>query len=152
MGSVASDLQDDLERFFTVPICCGGFRYRDDSYFIKKVCPSLCFFILLCFFIGRYTATSMEHMRGSLSIIFFLLGILAVNDGKTKKFLLYFLVAVLFHVFTIFAVFLFVIGYYLIPRKPAIYWLLCVAMIVPDTCRKGFYDSYSRGCVIVSPQ
>ena len=78
------------------------------AYFIKKVCPSLCFFILLCFFIGRYTATSMEHMRGSLSIIFFLLGILAVNDGKTKKFLLYFLVAVLFHVFTIFAVFLFV--------------------------------------------
>ena len=36
MGSVASDLQDDLERFFTVPICCGGFRYRDDSIFHKK--------------------------------------------------------------------------------------------------------------------
>lgn len=100
------------------------------GHFIKKVCPSLCFFILLCFFIGRYFATSMEHMRGSLSIGFFLLGILAVNDGKPKKFLLYFLVACLFHVFTVISVFLFVIGYYLIPRKPVIYLFLCVAVVV----------------------
>ena len=121
------------------------------AYFIKKVCPSLCFFILLCFFIGRYTATSMEHMRGSLSIIFFLLGILAVNDGKTKKFLLYFLVAVLFHVFTIFAVFLFVIGYYLIPRKPAIYWLLCVAMIVPILVGKDFMTPIAEGASLFLP-
>lgn len=104
------------------------------------------------FFLGRYTATSMEHMRGSLSIIFFLLGILAVNDGKTKKFLLYFLVAVLFHVFTIFAVFLFVIGYYLNSTKACYLLAPLCSDDCPDTCRKGFYDSYSRGCVIVSPQ
>lgn len=150
MGSVASDLQDDLERFFTVPICCGGFRYRDDSIFHKKVCPSLCFSYFSVFHrplygyeYGTYERILIHH--------FFLLGILAVNDGKTKKFLLYFLVAVLFHVFTIFAVFLFVIGYYLIPRKPAIYWLLCVAMIVPILVGKDFMTPIAEGASLFLP-
>lgn len=109
------------------------------GHFIRKACPSLCFFVLLCYFTGSfYTHIHFELLRASLSLGFFLLGILAVNDGKTKKVLLYFLVAALFHMFTVFAVFLFVIGYYLIPRKPAIYWILCAALIVPILAGKDF--------------
>ena len=108
-------------------------------HFIRKVCPSLCFFVLLCYFTGSiYAHIHFEILRGSLSIGFFLLGILAVNGGKNRKFLLYILAAVLFHIFTVFMVFLFVIGYYLIPRKPAIYWLLCVALIVLILIGKDF--------------
>jgi hypothetical protein len=138
--------------FLLVQFVVAAFGIGMIGHFIRKACPSLCFFVLLCYLAGGlYNHIHFELMRGSLSLGFFLLGILAVNDRKTKKFLLYFLVAVLFHVFTVLAVFLFVIGYYLIPRKPAIYWLLCVAMIVSVLVGIDFIAPMAEGAALFLP-
>lgn len=102
------------------------------GYFIKKVSPSVCFFVLLCYYLSRFTALQMEVMRESMAVSFFLLGILAINEKKYRRALMFSICAIMFQIFSVIAILLFFIIYYISPKNIIfhIHFLLILLLIV----------------------
>ena len=69
--------------------------------FVKKVCPTLCFSMVLFYYMFEYTKQNMEVMREAVALAFFLLAILALDERKTWKVMLYVITAFLFHKFSL---------------------------------------------------
>lgn len=116
--------------FLLVQFVIAAFTITVSGYFVKKVCPSLCFFILLCYYIGgRYSSLHLELLREAMAVSFYLLGILAVNERKNKRALLFYLCAVMFHVFAIIAILIFVFCYYLLPKNSLLRLFFCFALL-----------------------
>lgn len=112
--------------FLLVQFILAVFGVGVSGYFIKKACPSLCFFILLCYYIGGYyTGEHMELLRESVAVSFYLLGILAIDDGHKKRAILYAFLAFMSHVYAIIAIFIFIICYYLLPHSKKIRLFIC---------------------------
>ena len=116
--------------FLLLQFVVAAFTLGVTGYFIKKVCPSLCFFVLLCYFIGgRYSSLQMELLRESMAVGFYLLGILSINE-KQNRYLLYFLCAIMFHIFAFIAVAILLGVLYAIPRSNILRVSICLACLI----------------------
>ena len=100
------------------------------AYFIKKTCPSLRFFVLLCYFIGKFSSLQMELLRESLAVAFFLLALLELNKENIKKSIVFSCFAVLFHVFAIVPVLFFWAVYFFLPRKQWIHVIIFTVVLL----------------------
>ena len=119
------------DNFLLVQFVVAAFSLGVTGYFIKKICPSLCFFVLLCYFAGvKYTLLHMELMRESLAISFYLLGILAINRNYIRLSILYALLAVMFHIFAFVAIVLFIFCYYILPYNNFLRLSICCIFLL----------------------
>lgn len=117
--------------FLLVQFIVAAISISITGHFIKSICPSLCFFILLCYFMGiKYTLLHMELMRESLAISFYLLGILAINKERKKLALIYAFVAIMFHVYALIAIFSFVICQYIFPHNNKLRLCVCICFLI----------------------
>lgn len=116
--------------FLLVQFVVAVFTLSVTGYFIKRVCPLSCFFVLLCYFISRFTALQMEVMRESIAVSFCLLAILDFNDKKYRRALVFSVLSVMFHFFAIIAISLFVFCYYLLPKSIMMRILLCFILLL----------------------
>ena len=97
--------------------------------FVKKVCPTLCFSMVLFYYMFEYTKQNMEVMREAVALAFFLLAILALNERKTWKVVLYVITAFLFHKFSL-VVFGLFYGFYLVYSLKKIYVLPIITFFI----------------------
>lgn len=129
--------------FLLVQFIVAAFSISVTGYFIKKVCPSLCFFILLCYYIGgRYSSLHLELLRESMAVSFYLLGLLAINKEKYKLALLYSFLAMMFHIFAFASVLIFVVVNYLIPRNRLVRFSICVVALSLTLLNDDFVISF----------
>ena len=108
--------------------------------FVKKVCPTLCFSMVLFYYMFEFTKQNMEVMREAVALAFFLLAILALDERKTWKVMLYVITAFLFHKFSL-VVFGLFFGFYLVYSLKKIYVLPVIAffIIMPIVQRDWIY-------------
>lgn len=97
--------------------------------FVKKVCPTLCFSMVLFYYMFEYTKQNMEVMREAVALAFFLLAILALNERKTWKVVLYVITAFLFHKFSL-VVFGLFYEFYLVYSLKKIYVLPIITFFI----------------------
>lgn len=134
--------------FLLVQFVVAAFSIGVTGYFIKKVCPSLSFFVLLCYCLGaHYTLMHIELLRESVAVCFYLLGILAVNEKKNKQALLFCLLAVMFHVFAIVSIVIFVICYYLLPQNAILRLFFCFMLLLLTLLNNDFVVSLVENSV-----
>ena len=77
----------------------------------------------------EYTKQNMEVMREAVALAFFLLAILALDERKTWKVMLYVITAFLFHKFSL-VVFGLFFGFYLVYSLKKIYVLPVIAFFI----------------------
>lgn len=115
------------------------------GFFVKETCPSLRFFILLCYYIGgKYTGLHMELLRESLAVSFSLLALLSFDQNKIIRSILYGIVAVLFHVFAIVPILLFILIYYFLPQNRWIHAVIYSIMLVLTIFAPRFFVSIAE--------
>ena len=119
------------DNFVLVQLVVAAFSLSTTGYFIRKVSPSLCFFILLCYFLSsQYFVMNMELLRETIAVGFYFLSILSVNDNRLTKAVLYAFIAIMFHVFAIAAFFVFFCFYYLFPKSKYFYLFVCSILLI----------------------
>lgn len=116
--------------FLLVQFIVAVFSLSVSGYFIKKICPSFCFFVLFCYFISRFTALQMEVMRESIAVSFCLLGILYFNEKKYKNALVFSVFSVMSHVFAVVAILVFIVCYYCLPKNIIFRMFLCFILLL----------------------
>lgn len=109
--------------------------------FIKKVCPSLGFIMLLFYYFFEYIAWNMEASRHSLAVSFFLMSLLALNKKQLWITLFFWILSILSHVFSGFVIVVFVICYKLI-KSSFIYNVICLFCIVIVTVNIKLISEY----------
>lgn len=138
--------------FVLVQFVIATFSLIVSWYFIRKVCPSLQFFVLLCYYIGgRFTSLNMELLRESIAVSFYLLGILSINEKRMKCALLCAFLSVMSHVFATVAIILFIICYYLLPRNNILRLVICVIVFFIVVFNKDFLTLFVQDNIILFP-
>lgn len=115
--------------FFLVQCVVSTIHIAIWGKFVKKVCPTLCFSMILFYYMFEYIKQNMEVMREAMALAFFLLAILALNERKTWKVVLNIIVAFLFHKFSL-VVFVLFCGFYLVYSLKKLYVLPVIAFFI----------------------
>lgn len=109
--------------------------------FVKKICPSLCFSMILFYYMFQYISLNMELMREALALSFFLFSLLSLNEHKFWKTVLCVLISFMFHKFSLVVFVSFYCFLRLYSFKKHICFLLLIFFIVmPVIQRDWIYD------------
>lgn len=115
--------------FFLVQCVVSAIHISIWGRFVKKVCPAFCFSMVLFYYIFEYFIFNMEVMREALAFSFFLLAILALNERKPWKVVLYVIGGFMFHKYSLMVFVLFYCFYKVYTFKKA-YILPVVAFFI----------------------
>lgn len=102
------------------------------GYVIKRICPTLLFTSLFIYYIFDFTLFNMEVMREGMAVSLFLCSLVALNDRKYIRYLLFTIAAYLFHSFSLIASFSFFVFYFLMSRNA--YVSVASILIVAVVC------------------
>lgn len=108
--------------------------------FVKKVFPTLRFSMVLFYYMFEYIRQNMEVMREAVALAFFLLAILALNERKPWRIVLYVTIAFFFHKYSL-VVFVLFYGFYKIFSLKKIYTLPIIIffIVMPIVQRDWIY-------------
>lgn len=115
--------------FYLVQLSVSTIHILTWGYFIKKVCPSICFIMLVFFFLFEWLHMDFVLMREAVAIAFFLLSILAINNKQFFRAILFTIIAMLFHRFSI-MVFILLFLYYSLLSKYRYLGILSVMLFI----------------------
>lgn len=139
LNALCKTIWDD---FLLVQFIIAAFTLGVIAYFIKNLCPSLCFFVLLCYFISvKFTLMHMDLLRESVAVGFYLLAILSFNKKRITLSLIYVIVAIMFHVFASIAVLFFIFYHYFLPRDYVGRFFVCFALLMLTILNNDFLTS-----------
>ena len=125
--------------FVLVQLVAATFSLMVSWYFIRKVCPSLQFVVLLGYYIGgRYTTLNMELLRESSAVGFYLLAILSIDEKRMKYAMLYAFLAIMSHIFAFLTIIIFIICYYLLPRNKILRLTICICLFFVVILNKDY--------------
>ena len=125
-NSICKTLSED---FYLVQLIVSTIHIGVWGYFTKKVCPSLCFLMLVFFFLFEWLRMDSEIMREAVAMAFFLLAVLSWNNKKYFRIAIYVFIAFLFHKFSL-IVFVLLFCYYLLLSKYNIAGILAVFLLI----------------------
>ena len=112
------------------------------GYVLKRICPLLQFSALFFYYIYDFTMFNMEVMRESIAISFFLLSVLALNNGNFGKMIFYIIVATFFHVYALPVFILFYLYYKLLINRPILSSVILLAVGVLSIVNKDFITNF----------
>lgn len=117
------------------------------SIFIRKVCPSLSFIILLYYYFFEYIIWNMEQSRHSLAVSCFLISLLFLNKKQIWFTAFFWICSVFCHVFSVIAIVSFVLYYKFIRGKKIRYIILffCIGLVLTNI--EWFGDLLTSGFI-----
>lgn len=109
--------------------------------FVRKVCPTLSFSMVLFYYMFEYVRQNMELMREAVAFALFLLAILALNERKSWKVVLWVSLAFLFHKYSL-IVFVLFYGFYKLftLNKKYVFLVIAFFIIMPIVQRDWVYS------------
>ena len=101
------------------------------GYVIRRICPALMFSSLFVYYIYDFTAFNMEVMREGMAVSLFLCSLVELNAKKFLRYILFALLAYMFHSFSIIASISYLLFYLFLSKNihMAITSVLVVAII-----------------------
>lgn len=105
---------------------------------LRRLCPSLVFSSLFFYFLFDYMVFNMEVMRECVSISFFLMALLALDQGKSKLVCIYVVLAFMFHVYSLLVFVLFLCFKKILTKSPLLTYIVICSVVVVCVIDKNF--------------
>lgn len=142
LNSISKTFTDD---FWPVQLAASTIHISAWGYFVRKVCPRLCFLMLVFFFLFEWFHMDFVLMREAIALGMFLLAILALQKKKYIEMLFFVLIAFLFHKFSILVFLVFFLYFTLLSRNIKIgYGLVIFFMILGFVYQGWIWDIIGR--------
>ena len=102
--------------FWPVQLIVSTFHISAWGYFVKKICPSYCFLMLVFFFLFEWFHMDFVLMREAIALGLFLLAVLSLNSKRYLQMLFFIVVSFFFHKFSVLIFLAFFLYYKLLSR------------------------------------